>query len=140
MIEYNIVNIIAGNKFLKDLDLQKAMTFEEYELRAVKSNKILHNLSDGKTMGQVVSAAKCANLFSDYLASEIDRIKARRDYYAHTFYKEILFTNDFEANPSKLIKQLDKDISDFCAVNEKLLAIDRGQRKLANEAKNKILS
>ena len=133
LIEYNLVNIIAGYKFLKDVDAQKQMSFDEYKKRAIASNKILNNLGTDKTMGQVVGAAKDAHIFDEELTKRIDAIKERRDYYAHTFFKEQLFTKDMENNPDILLDMLVEDIGELNSINSQLLEIDQKQRE---EAKN----
>lgn len=136
LIEYNIVNIIAGHKFLQDIDVQKGISIEKYIQRANASNKKLHNLSDKKTMGDVVNAAKDVNLFEADLVNKIDHVKSRRDYYAHTFFKEQLFSKDMENNPNILLDMLSQDINEMASLNDQLLAIDIKQREQAKEIKN----
>lgn len=131
LIEYNIVNIIAGHKFLKDVKAQKSMNIEEYERKAIASNKILRNLSYKKTMGNVINAAKDIHLFDEELTNKLDAIKEKRDYYAHIFFKEQLFTKDMENNPNILLDQLSQDVNDLKEINDKLLEIDAKQRQKA---------
>ena len=140
LIEYNIVNIIAGNKFLKDITNKKNITIDEYEKRAYRSNKILHNLSYNKTMGDVVYAAKDAKLFDDEIAQRIDLIKSKRDYYAHTFFKEQLFSKDMENNPDQLLEQLKIYIEEMNNMNTILIEIDKKQREEAKRIKDSICS
>lgn len=136
LIEYNIVNIIAGHKFLKDAKAQKSMNIEEYERKAIASNKILHNLSYKKTMGTVINAAKDIQLFDEELTNKLDAIKEKRDYYAHIFFKEQLFTKDMENDPDILLDQLSQDVNDLKEVNDRLLEIDAKQRKEAKRIAN----
>ena len=139
LIEYNIVNIIAGYEFLKDTNAQKKMTIGEYEKRAYRSNKKLHSLTDNKnTMGNVVKAAKDVNLFDEELTAKIDAIKERRDYYAHIFFKEQLLTKDMENDPDTLLDQLSLDIFEMNSINNQLLGIDKKQREEANNFKRHI--
>lgn len=136
LIEYNIVNIIAGHKFLKDVKAQKSMNIEEYERKAIASNKILRNLSYKKTMGTVINAAKDIHLFDEELTNKLDAIKEKRDYYAHIFFKEQLFTKDMENNPDILLDQLSQDVNDLKEINDRLLKIDAKQREEAKRIAN----
>lgn len=138
LIEYNLVNIIAGHKFLKDIDSQKIMTIDEYEKRAQESNEMLHNIGDGRTMGYVVNIAKDLHLFDDELAKRISVIKDKRDYYAHRFFKEQLFAKEMENNPGVLLNQLSQDVDEMYAINGKLLEIDAQQRCATKEIKKKM--
>ena len=135
LIEYNLVNIIAGHKFLKDIDSQKIMTIDEYEKRAQESNKMLHNIGGKRTMGYVVNIAKDLHLFDDELEKRISAVKDKRDYYAHRFFKEQLFTKEMENNPGVLLNQLSQDVDEMCKINDKLLEIDSQQREDAKEIK-----
>ena len=136
LIEYNIVNIIAGHKFLKDVKAQKSMNIEEYERKAMSSNKILHNLSYKKTMGNVINAAKDIQLFDEELTNKLDAIKEKRDYYAHIFFKEQLFTKDMENDSDILLDRLSQDVNDLKEINDRLMEIDAKQREEAKKIAN----
>ncbi|MBO6261359.1 MAG: hypothetical protein J6N95_01965 [Bacilli bacterium] len=67
LIEYNIVNIIVGHKFLKDCEAQKSISIDEYKRKTLVCNKILCNLSYNKTMGNIINASKDIQLFDGEL-------------------------------------------------------------------------
>ena len=135
MIEYNIANIIAGYTFLSNFEIDNSKTIEDYFERSFLSNIKLYDLNDKKTMGYLLGAAKKANVFDSNFEKQLDSIKQTRDYYAHTFFKEALFSNKIEMEPDSLIASLNKTIEEFSIVNEKLLIIDSKQRRQATEIK-----
>ena len=88
-------------------------------------------------MHNEANAAKDARVFDEELAKRIDAVKERRNYYAHTFFKEQLFTKDMEDNPDTLLDVLAQDINELNSINTQLLEIDRKQREEAEKIKTK---
>ena len=73
------------------------------------------------------------NVFNKEMIDLLDTIKNKRNYYAHQFFKEDLFTKITETNPSYYFKKMREDIGLFKTVNDLLVDIDKGYRLAATQ-------
>ena len=132
MIEYNLLNILAGHKYIESIEGLSIYDFVNYNNAAKESNEALHK-NNRKDLKKLLDRAIADNVFNKEMIDLLDTIKNKRNYYAHQFFKEDLFTKITETNPSYYFKKMKEDIGLFKTVNDLLVDIDKGYRLAATQ-------
>ena len=132
MIEYNLLNILAGHKYIESIDGLSIYDFDNYDLAAKKSNDVLAT-NKKKELGVLLRQAKNDSIFSGEFVTTLEKVVDRRNYCVHHFFKDQLKNNTLEINPLIHAKEIGETIALFFSVNEALLDIDIKYRKLAKQ-------
>lgn len=139
LIEYNLIQIIAGEKYLSVFDKEE-FSFEDIENAMIDSNKELHNLSNSKNMlGKLIDKIESVNVFDKDFINDLRKASQIRGYYAHQFFKDDLYKGYMEKDPLRYKKRMSDDIGFLYQLNYGLTDMDKENRKLARMAKGVIL-
>ena len=98
MIEYNLANIFAFNEILEGFKETDSMYLYEFNQLAQKANE-WYELLNKKELGRSLKEIKGTTALEKELISRIDKIRIRRNYYIHNFFKEDLKTQRISSNP-----------------------------------------
>ena len=93
MIEFNVANIVVGHVFLDDFQIDGSKTIDNYFEKSFLSNVELYDLSNKKTMGCLINAAKAPNLFDLRLEDRLDSVKEKEIIMYINYSKKICFLN-----------------------------------------------
>ena len=132
MIEYNLLNILAGHKYLYEIDGLSIFDYEGYYNATKNSNDILKN-NKISTLRKLLIKVEKENIFTDEFIKLLDEAIIKRNYYVHQFFKEQLGKNILETNPSYYFKELSETITLLNYVNKELLKIDYEYRRVAKD-------
>ena len=122
MIEYNLANIFAFNEILEGFKETDSMYLYEFNKLAQKANE-WYKLLNKKELGRSLKEIKGTTALEKELISRIDKIRIRRNYYIHNFFKEDLKTQRISSNPLQLMSDLEALIEEMASVNDQLCAI-----------------
>ena len=135
LIEYNLVQIIAAEEYLKVFD-QDDISFIDIITAKEDSNKTLHKLTDeNKMLGKLITLIEKIPTIDIELIDKLRKVSEIRGYYAHKFYKDDLYKNYFEKNPLFYKKRINKDISFIFEVHNEIVEIDETYRMFTKRAK-----
>ena len=135
LIEYNLVQIIAAEEYLKVFD-QEDISFIDIITAKEDSNKTLHKLTDeNKMLGKLITLLEKIPSINIELIDDLRKVSEIRGYYAHKFYKDDLYKNYLEKNPLVYKKKINKDISFIFEVHNEVVEIDEAYRMVAKRAK-----
>ena len=130
MIEYNLLNILAGNKYLDGIEELSIYDFNGYDKAAKDSNDVL-KYNNESTLGKLLNKAVKEGIFTDNFIKVLEKVVEKRNYYTHQFFKDQLDKNVLESNPSHYFKDMSETISLSYEVNKALLEIDKDYRDAA---------
>ena len=122
MIEYNLANIFAFNDILEGFKETDSMYLYEYNQLAQKANEWYESLNKME-LGRSLEKFKGTTALGMELTSRIDKIRIRRNYYIHNFFKDDLKTQRISINPLQLMSDLEALIEEMAAVNDQLCVI-----------------
>lgn len=135
LIEYNLVQIIAAEEYLKIFD-QDDISFIDIITAKEDSNKTLHKLTDeNKMLGKLITLLEKIPSIDAELIDKLRKVSEIRGYYAHKFYKDDLYKNYLEKNPLIYKKSISKDINFIFEVHNEVVKIDETYRMVAKRAK-----
>ena len=135
LIEYNLVQIIAAEEYLKVFD-QDDISFIDIITAKEDSNKTLHKLADeNKMLGKLITLLEKIPCIDTELIDKLRKVSEIRGYYAHKFYKDDLFKNYLEKNPLVYKKGIGKDINFIFEVHNEVAEIDEAYRMVAKKSK-----
>lgn len=135
LIEYNLVQIIAAEEYLKVFD-QEDISFIDIITAKEDSNKTLHKLTDeNKMLGKLITLLEKIPSIDTELIDDLRKVSEIRGYYAHKFYKDDLYKNYLEKNPLVYKKSISKDINFIFEVHNEVVEIDETYRMVAKRAK-----
>ena len=135
LIEYNLVQIIAAEEYLKVFDLDD-ISFIDIITAKEDSNKTLHKLTDeNKMLGKLITLIEKMPSIDNELIDKLRKVSEIRGFYAHKFYKDDLYKNYLEKNPLVYKKKINKDISFIFEVHNEVVEIDETYRMVAKRAK-----
>lgn len=135
LIEYNLVQIIAAEKYLQVFDKEDISLFDILNAKE-ESNQTLHELTNkNKMLGRLISLLESNPNFDEELIENLRKVADIRGYYAHQFFKDDLRNNYLEKTPLKYKKQINKDVSFIFDVHNEIIEIDKINRMVAKEAK-----
>ena len=130
MIEYNLLNILAGDKYLEGIEELSLYDFDGYSKATKDSNDVLKDNKES-TLGKLLNKAVKEGIFNDEFVKLLEDVVEKRNYYTHQFFKDQLGSNILETNPSYFYKNMSETISLFYEVNNTLLEIDKNYRRVA---------
>ena len=122
MIEYNLANIFAFNEILEGFKGTDSMYLYEFNQLAQKANKWYKKLNKME-LGRSLEEFKRTTALGEELTSRIDKIRIRRNYYIHSFFKEDLKTQRVSSNPLQIMSDLEALIEEMASVNDQLCVI-----------------
>lgn len=135
LIEYNLVQIIAAEEYLKIFD-QEDISFIDIVSAKEDSNKTLHKLTDeNKMLGKLITLLDKIPNIDKGLINDLRKVADIRGYYAHRFYKEDLYKNYLEKTPLVYKKRINNDVSFIYEVLNEVIEIDKTYRMVAKRAK-----
>lgn len=135
LIEYNLVQIIAAEEYLKVFD-QEDISFIDIITAKEDSNKTLHKLTDeNKMLGKLITLLEKIPSIDIELIDKLRKVSEIRGYYAHKFYRDDLYKNYLEKNPLVYKKRINKDINFIFEVHNEVVEIDETYRMVAKRAK-----
>lgn len=122
MIEYNLANIFAFNEILEGFKETDSMYLYEYNQLAQKANEWYESLNKME-LGRSLKQFKGTTALEKELISRIDKVRIRRNYYIHNFFKEDLKTQRISSNSLQLMSDLEALIEEMASVNDQLCVI-----------------
>lgn len=131
LIEYNLINIIAGEKYLSLFDNDE-IDLEDILNAKLISNQTLHTLSSKKSMlGKLIYLIEEQGILDQYLIEDLKKVSDLRGYYAHQFFKDDLRKDNLSKNPSCYFHKLRTDIEFIYNIHCEILAIDKEYRRIS---------
>ena len=122
MIEYNIANIVALNELLGDLN-NNANNSPIDDNAVVKKSQSLYETLSTKELGRLLGESTKKRIFESDLIAKIDEVRASRNHYIHHFFKEDLFTKNFQERPRYLMPEIQKTIANMKNLNDELVGV-----------------
>ena len=124
MIEYNLLSILAGAKFIDQIESFDIYGIEDFNNAARESNSVLHTDNE-KTLGYLLDKATKEKIFTKDFADVLLEVKDKRNFYVHQIFKKDLLKNNFYKNPSVYLKELGQTIALMSDINNILVDIFR---------------
>lgn len=135
LIEYNLLQLLAAEKFLSVFD-NKDFTYEEVIMGIKDSNSVFHNLSRKERMlGKLIDKLEDTKSFDFAFIEELRKASYIRGYYAHQFFKDDLYKSYMENCPLRYKKRINDDIEFLYQLNCALVQMDKDNRKLVRKIK-----
>lgn len=138
LIEYNLIQLIAAEKYLSVFDKDN-ISFDDIELARNESNGELHSLSNSKKMmGKLIGKLESTNVFEVGFIEDLRKASNIRGYYAHQFYKDDLCSRLLEKHPLKYKRKINEDVGFLYQLNSVLVEMDKDNRRLVKLVKDKV--
>ena len=135
LIEYNLVQIIASEKYLKVFD-KDDFSIVDILLAKKESNDTLHKLTDENIMlGRLIDLLKKHDAVDDDLIEDLRKVSRTRGYYAHQFYKDDLYKRHLEKTPLVYKKKINSDVGFIYSIHQVVFQIAEDNRAIARHAK-----
>lgn len=135
LIEYNLVQIISSEKYLKVFD-KDDFTIADIDLAKKESNDTLHKLTNEKIMlGELINLYEKHDIVDKDLIKDLRKVSDIRGYYAHQFYKEDLYKRKLEKTPLAYKKKINSDVSFIYYVHQIVFSIAEDNRTITRHAK-----
>lgn len=135
LIEYNLIQLISAEKYLSVFD-KETFTLEDIEEAKNNSDEELHKLTNGKNMlGKLIDKIESTNIFDESFINGLRRASEIRNYYAHRFFKEDLYSKYMDNCPLIYKKQINEDVGFLYHINIILVDMDKENRRLVQLAR-----
>lgn len=135
LIEYNLVQIISSEKYLKVFD-KDDISLDDINAAKEESNETLHKLTDDNIMlGRLIDLLEKYDIVKEDLINDLRKVSHVRGYYAHKFYKDDLYKRYLEKTPLAYKKMVESDIDFIFTIHLEIFDIAEENRALAMRAK-----
>lgn len=131
MVEYNLANIIALDRILREFKDTDSMFVIKFNDVVKESNEIYKELSK-KPLGYILKEARKIKYFTIESEKLLKRAIKKRNYVTHKMFKEDLGKNYLETNPKYYYSRLENTIELLKDINDSLCEIFKSQKEEYN--------